>query len=59
MGDDRYHIVINNEELEVKPVVSYRNLVSQPSFLNEEDYRKIINEYRDEILSYGSSLNEN
>lgn len=60
IGDYRYHIVISNGEVEVKPVVFYKNLVSKFSFfMNEKDCKMVISEYREEILSYGNSLNEN
>lgn len=53
IGDYRYHIVISNGEVEVKPVVFYKNLISEFGiFLNEEDCRKIINDYRENILNY-------
>lgn len=60
IGDYRYHIVINNGEVEVKPVVFYKNFVSEFGFFwDEEDCRMVINEYREEILSYGNNLKEN
>lgn len=53
IGDYRYHIVISNVEVEVKPVVFYKNLISEfEIFLNEEDCRKIINDYPEDILNY-------
>ena len=41
----------------LKPVKFYKNLITKFGiFFNEEDCRKIIDIYREELLNYGSSL---
>lgn len=53
IGDYRYHIVIKDGELDVKPIKFYKNLITKFGiFHNEEDCRKIINKYREELLNY-------
>ena len=43
IGDYRYHIVIKDEELDVKPIKFYKNLITKfVIFHNEEDCSKII-----------------
>lgn len=60
IGDYIYNIVIKDGELDVKPVKFYKNLITKFGiFFNEEDCRKIIDIYREDLLNYGSSIKEN
>ena len=53
IGDYRCHLVIKSGKLEVKQLEFYKDFVSKLwCFLNEEDFRKIINEYLEDILNY-------
>lgn len=53
IGDYRYYIVNKDGELDVKPVKFYKNLITKFGiFFNEEDCRKIIDIYREDLLNY-------